>query len=324
MNNLTINPPPPGLDGLIWRPITRDDLTGLVDLAKMCYLSDGGLHFMFEPEEIISRFFPDEPGAAIGAWNADGQLVACNTVTVSGDSSRLRATIVGHVRPDIRNRGIGTYLIRWSQVQAESLLAGAAADQRVLQIRTESLTETASRLYGAHGFKQEMEALMMRRDLDMPLPDHAFPPDVTVTSWQLDLADQFFQAYHAAFRDRPGFPGLSADQWITRVTENDHKPEWSLLADVDGVPVGFVIGNIDLTLDPPGGHIWQIGVVPAQRRRGLGSALLVETMRRMQVAGAVSARLEVHVNNPGAIQTYAELGFVTIGRRARYERIMEQ
>jgi len=183
MNNSTINPPPPSLDGLIWRPITRDDLTELVDLAGMCYLSDGGLHFLFEPDEIISRFFPDEPGAAIGALNADGQLVACNTVTISGNSSTLRATIVGHVRPDMRGRGFGTYLMRWSQVQAESLLAGAAADQRVLQIRTESLTEIASRLYEVHGFKQTFKELVMRRELDMPLPDRALPPDVTVTSW---------------------------------------------------------------------------------------------------------------------------------------------
>lgn len=324
MKNSTINPPPPTLDGLIWRPITRDDLADLVALAKACYLSDGGIHAMFEPDEIISRFFPDEPGAAIGALNADGQLVACNTVTVSGDSSTQRATIVGHVRPDMRGRGFGTYLMRWSQVQAQNLLAGSAAEQQLLKIRTESLTESAHHLYLAHGFQSAFEALVMEWDLHMPLPYRPLPPDVTITYWQPDLADQFFQAYDAAFRERPGFPGYSADQWITGVTENDHKPEWSLLAYVDGVPVGFVIGNIDLTLDPPGGHIYQMGVVPAQRRRGLGSALLVETMRRMQLTGAVSARLEVHVDNPGATQTYAELGFVTIGRRAGYERIVEQ
>jgi mycothiol synthase len=324
MNNSTINPAPPALAGLTWRPITRDDLDALVNLAKTCYLSDGGIHSMFELEEIISQFFPDEPGAAIGALNAEGQLVACNTVHLRDESGRQRAVIVGLVRPDMRGRGLGTYLMRWSQVQAQNLLVGAAANQQVLTIRTESLTETAHHLYLAHGFQNMFEELVMERDLHLPLPDRPLPPDVTITDWQPELADQFFQAYHAAFRERPGFPGYSADQWITRVTENDHKPEWSLLAYVDGVPVGFVIGNIELALDPPGGHIWQIGVVPAQRRRGVASALLVETMRRMQAAGAVSARLEVHVNNPGAIQTYADLDFVTIGRRARYEQIIEQ
>jgi len=90
------------------------------------------------------------------------------------------------------------------------------------------------------------------------------------------------------------------------------------------VPLGFIIGTIDLTGSPPGGYVWQIGVVPTARRRGLASALLIETLRRMQAAGAPCADLTVHTNNPGAIQAYAGLGFVTIGRRARYERIAEQ
>jgi hypothetical protein len=54
MNNSTINPPPPSLDVLIWRSITCDDLDALVDLAKTCYLSDGGIHSMFQPDEIIT------------------------------------------------------------------------------------------------------------------------------------------------------------------------------------------------------------------------------------------------------------------------------
>jgi mycothiol synthase len=323
MKNTTTNPSPPELDGLLWRPVTRDDLSLQVDLAQTCYLSDGGIHAMFEPEEISSRFFPDGPGAATGALNAEGQLVACATVNISGDSSTLRATIQGHVRPDMRGKGLGTYLMHWSQAQAQDLLAGGATEQRVLRIRTESLTESAQQLYLAHGFQNVFEALVMGRDLRQPLPDWPLPSDVTINHWQPDLSQQFFQAYHAAFRDRPGFPGYSADQWISGVNENDHKPEWSLLAWVRGEPVGYVIGNIDLTLDPAGGHIWQVGVIPAQRRRGLGSALLVESMRRMQAAGAVSARLEVHVDNPGAIQAYAGLGFVTIDRRARYEKILD-
>jgi mycothiol synthase len=45
------------------------------------------------------------------------------------------------------------------------------------------------------------------------------------------LADQFFRAYHASFRERPGFPGWSAAEWIGgRIDDENAKPEWSLLA----------------------------------------------------------------------------------------------
>ena len=320
MKNAANNPVPPNLAGLTWRPLNGDDLPTLVQLANACLLADGGLSFLFEPDVLQSRYFPDGPGTAIGAFAPDGRLVACAAVHIVSNSGLQQATIVGQVHPDLRNRGIGDYLMRWSQDQARLLLAGTPENQRVLQVQTEALTEPAERLYHAHGFEKVFEELVMRLDFDRPLPDQAFPGDVTITSWEPALGEQFYQAYHAAFQARPGFPGWSAAEWIERVTENDFKPEWSLLARAGGAPAGFVIGNIDLTTDPPGGHVWQVGVVPAQRRRGICSALLVETMRRMQADGAAFAQLTVHTNNPGAIQAYARLGYTTIGRRARYER----
>lgn len=321
MENPTAFPSPPHLAGLVWRPITIDDLPVLVELAHTCLLIDGGLSFLIdEPETFKNSYFPDEPGVGIGAFAQDDGLVACAKVHIDAESDPPRATIVGQVRPDLRNKGIGAYLMRWSQEQAQALLAGAAEKPWVLQIKTESLTESADQLYRVHGFDCVFEELVMRRDLGLPITDHAIPPDITMASWKPELAEQFYQAYHAAFRERPGFPGWSASEWITHVTENDHIPEWSLLASADGAPLGFVIGNIDLTTSPPGGFVWQIGVIPAQRRRGLGSALMTETLRRMQETGAASAQLTVHTNNPGAIDAYTRLGFVTIGRRARYER----
>jgi ribosomal protein S18 acetylase RimI-like enzyme len=152
------------------------------------------------------------------------------------------------------------------------------------------------------------------------MPDCSLPPGVTLTNWQPTLSDQFFQAYDAAFRERPGFPGWSAAEWVDSWTTDNFRPEWSLLARADNVPLGFLTA----AANPPHGFVVQVGVIPSHRRLGLGSALIVETMRRMQSAGTVSIQLTVNVNNPGAIQVYAELGFTTIGRRGRYERIAGQ
>src|SRR5437867_2897075 len=100
MENSTINPAPPLLPGLIWRTITCGNLAALVELAAECHLADGGLAFMNEPGNLKSRYFPDAPGASIGAFTADEHLVACATVHVSGNSGTQRAMIVGQVRPD--------------------------------------------------------------------------------------------------------------------------------------------------------------------------------------------------------------------------------
>ena len=311
---------PPSLAGFVWRPITRDDLAALVDLARTCFPVDGGLHFMLEPESLTDNYFPNAPGVAVGAFASDQGLVACTTVHLSGDSNTPRAIIVGQVHPALRNRGFGAYLMHWSQEQAQMLLAEVTADQWLLQIRTESLTASAHRLYLAHGFASISESLVMRRNLDLPLADYAFPPGVTIADWDPALADQFFQAYDAAFRERPGFPGYATAEWVDSWMTDRFRPEWSMLARSGDESLGFLMA----TSNPPHSFIMQVGVIPAQRRRGLASALMAETMRRMQRAGAISVQLTVNVNNPGAIQTYTQRGFVPIGRRARYERIVER
>ncbi len=318
MQVLPTLPPSPPPD-LVWQPITRDALSALVELANACFVADGGLHFLFETESLCSLFFPDTPRATIGAFAPDGRLVACATEQRDDDVNRPRVVMVGHVHPDLRYLGLGGYLMRWSLAQAELLMDGSPG-QKVLKVRTESLTESAHRLYLAHGFEPKMEELVMRRDLHLPLPDCQFPPGVTMTTWDMTLADQFFQAYHAAFRERPGFPGWTAAEWVNNFTDDDDnfRPDWSLLARADDTPLGFLMASAN----PPHGFVMQVGVVPSARRRGICSALIVETMQRMQAAGALSTQLLVNINNPGAIRAYEALGFATMGRRAYYERFL--
>ena len=318
MENAIINPTPPRLPGLSWRPITLNDLAGLVELAEACRLADGGLAFLNEPDNLAERYFPEAPGAAIGAFSPDGRLEACATTHLVPDTWTKRVVIVGQVRPAWRGRGIGNYLMRWSLAQGAALYAADPVDRQLLQVATESLTDEASDLYQAHGFEAVMEELIMWRDLQLPLPEQTLPPDVTVMSWRPDLAIQFYQAYQASFRDRPGFPGWSAAEWIDWTQDDENaRPEWSLLARVGETPVGFLTAAIE----PPGGFVVQVGVVPEQRRRGLGTALMVESMRRMRTAGEKAVQLTVNINNPGAVQAYVKLRFVAVGRRARFEQI---
>jgi mycothiol synthase len=314
-----IDPAPPDIERLTWRRLDRADFAVLAELAKRCLAVDGGLGFLFDAENLQERFFPDAPAVAIGAVDGDGRMAACAAVQLAGESGEQRAVMAGHVRPDLRGRGIGDFLMRWGEAKARSLLAQTGAKRGVLVVRSESLTKPADRLYRRHGFEQTFEQLVMRRDFALPLPDCPLPLGVTLADWRPELGEQFYRAYYPAFRDRPGFPEWSAEEWISRVVANDLVPEWTLLARAGDEPVGFVIGCLDLTTEPPGGYIWQTGVVPRWRRRGIGSAILAEMMRRMRADGAPWTQLTVN-DNPGAILTYERLGFATVGRRARYER----
>jgi mycothiol synthase len=315
-----IDQAPPNIEGVSWRPLDRSDLAAVAELAGTCLAVDGGLGSLFDAQNLQARFFPEPPAAAIGSVDTGGRMAACAAVQLAGGSDEQQAVMVGHVRPDLRTRGIGDFLIGWAEAKALSLFAEAGAERGMLVVRTESLTEAADSLYRRRGFKQTFEQLVMRRDFSLPLPDCPLPRGVTLANWRAELGEQFYRAYYPAFRDRPGFPGWSAEEWVSHVVGNDLVPEWTLLAQAGDQPVGFVIGCSDLTADPPGGYVWQTGVIPSWRRRGIASALLAEMMRRMQAAGTLWTQLVVTNDNPGAVLTYERLGFTTIGRRAQYER----
>ena len=153
------------------------------------------------------------------------------------------------------------------------------------------------------------------------LPDASLVARFDVQTWSEESAPRFAAAYAPAFSDRPGFPGWSEHEWIEHVTANDLVPDWSLLANIDDKPAGFVIACTDSSLDPPGGYVWQVGVVASERGAGIGSGLMVESMKRMKAAGARWVDLTVHTDNPRAIHVYERLGFAVVGRRARYGRL---
>ena len=60
-----------------------------------------------------------------------------------------------------------------------------------------------------------------------------------------------------------------------------------------------------------------MGLMPDQRGRGLGRALLEGTLERARAAGVLRVELEVYASNAAAIALYERCGFRHEGRRRR-------
>ena len=296
------------LPGVRWAALLAADRAQVEALGRACLAADGG----FMPLPLAGCL--DAGAPAIGAWNESGGLLGASAVRLQEGADETLAAIVGQVLPGARGRGIGRRLIEWSVAQGQALLAQAEGPRpRALRIATEGLVPAAERLYARYGFAQSFAEDVMRRDLAGDLPLVPLPDGVALDTWAPERAAQFFAAYNASFRTRPGFAGWSAEQWIAWATDDDDfRPGLSLLARAGDAPVGFLIGAE--------GWLVQVGVVPAWRGRGLGAALAAEMLRRAQASGAASTLLDVNVNNPGAARVYERLGFVRIGRRARFTR----
>jgi len=99
---------------------------------------------------------------------------------------------------------------------------------------------------------------------------------------------------------------------------------FTLIAEVDGKAAGFLLGYIDSLGDGDihlreefrrSGHISDVFVDPAYRRRGLTRAMLDEAERRFKSKGLAWMDLSFVDANDGAEKTYRAAGF------APYERI---
>jgi [ribosomal protein S18]-alanine N-acetyltransferase len=79
-------------------------------------------------------------------------------------------------------------------------------------------------------------------------------------------------------------------------------------------PAGFVLA-IDLGREC---EILSLGVVPGERRAGLGTALLNSICAAARQRGSVFIALEVAVDNVAALALYTRDGFTEVGRRTNY------
>jgi [ribosomal protein S18]-alanine N-acetyltransferase len=88
----------------------------------------------------------------------------------------------------------------------------------------------------------------------------------------------------------------------------------SLVAEDEGAIVGFAIIEHVLERNRRIGHVVTIDVAPAQRRHGVGRMLMDALLEACRKAKVFLVRLEVAVDNDGAIAFYKLLGFTETGR----------
>jgi mycothiol synthase len=244
---------------------------------------------------------------AAGLGDGAGGLLAAIAVRPGPHGS----VVTGLVDPAVRGRGIGARLLDAALVVAEN----GAPEDGFVTVETEGLSPDAEKLFESRGLRQFFAEDVMRIDLagDVP-PEPVWPAGAVVAEWSGETAERFFRVYAASFRERPGFPDPSAQEWIEETAEDDDfRPAWSLLATLPEIgDAGFVsVGD---------NWIQQVGVVPAARRTGLGGALIRESLRRMAGAGLREGWLCVNVDNAAA-SLYRRTGFQDMGRRARYRPV---
>ncbi|MDG6930221.1 MAG: ribosomal protein S18-alanine N-acetyltransferase [Nitrososphaerota archaeon] len=98
----------------------------------------------------------------------------------------------------------------------------------------------------------------------------------------------------------------------------DNFPDGFLVVKLNGKVVGYEMNRLERGLSNFGfnfvkkGHVVSIAVIEEHRNKGLGTALLQESMNKMKENGCSEIYLEVRITNEPALKLYKKLGFSII------------
>jgi len=218
-----------------------------------------------------------------------GGLVGAVSLIFGRHRGQLRDLVV---QPDARRCGVGTALIEAAldRFREQALRLAEAQDWDAPTYRA---------FYEALGFRPARRYLLLRWDLTTPLPALPLNHEVTVRPATLadleEIADLYARMYSPYWDwSRDGTPEEVREEYraifARRFTEKESDRVY-LVAVLEGQLVGGVTSRIDEEYNQvksialgslnPGG----VGVLPAYRRRGIGSRLLAEALALLRDRG---------------------------------------
>jgi len=147
------------------------------------------------------------------------------------------------------------------------------------------------------------------------------PADVTIRDAERSDLESVVDIERAAF-DQPwpytAFERFLGESGFLVAVDGDSAGRRSR-TDADTV-VGYVVGDVTPNFGRDIGHVKDLAVADAARRRGIGRSLLVQSLAALAVDGAEVVKLEVRESNAPARTLYRDVGFDVARRVPRYYR----
>jgi mycothiol synthase len=276
------------------RPSSRAD-----DDAVLAILAAREAHDFEVPEFVrgflLERWRVDEFNPATDAVVAEDDAVAI------GYAALLEQGAIAFVAPEHESKGAGSRLLEWAEARA------VQARRPVHRQLIAASNASAHELLGAAGYERIRSVIQMAIALGRlsevpPAPEGVTlaPLDVDADGRDLHTADLASFAGNADYEPST-FESFEAEH----LRAPDLDPGLSRVARRGTMIAGFTVCR----RQPDGaGHIDLLAVDHSERRRGLGTTLLITAFSQFAAAGLHEARLEVASDNPRGLRLYERAG----------------
>ncbi|MGH2417237.1 MAG: GNAT family N-acetyltransferase [Candidatus Limnocylindria bacterium] len=324
------------IHGLVLRPYAGEaDLPDLVRIQNAEWVADG----LSYRETVAER----------AAWyrNASAQFDPARDVTIAEidgrpvgytkrdwvdthDGVREHRT-GGAVDPDWRRRGIGTALLRDSELRSAALAASQPTERPlVIGCFTGDRNAGAVALARREGFEAARWFFDMERPaIDGDLPEiPTLPEGIEVRPVEESQFRAIWRADIEAFRDHWG-GGDESDEAFRRYQEApDFDPSLWVVAwdgpEVAAACVNTIYREENASLAMKRGWLDSVFTRRPWRKRGLASALIARSLHVLAGRGMQVAALGVDADNPsGALRLYESFGFAVTERGTAWRKPLE-
>ncbi len=276
------------------RPATHDDERAVLHVLAARDAHDLG-QTDFTRDLLLGQWRTAEfdPGADAVVAEDDDVLVGFGAVFTPG--------ALAFVDPEHEDQGIGTALLAWVQTRAREL--GRETHRQPVAQRNAS----GHALLQRAGYRQVRTVLRMERVLRTPPPVPRAPDGITLH--ELDVirdAEALHAADRAAFAENPDYEPESLEAFREEhLGSRELDPGLSRVARRGPAVAGFTLCR---RAEPSTGYIDLLAVEERERRRGLGTVLLLTAFASFARAGLHDAQLEVASDNPRALRLYERAG----------------
>lgn len=193
----------------------------------------------------------------------------------------------------------------------------------VLRAISDSSDERLAAVLTERGYTKIRASYRMVIELEGRMFEPSLPADASIRVARASGEDELLHSLaERSFADHWGFIPQPLEEWrhwFREIGEAD--PTLWFVAEVAGEPAGVALCRPTMHGNADGGWVSTLGVLPAFRGRGLGTALLVHAFGEFQRRGRTRVGLGVDAENTtGAVRLYERAGMRVIRRWDTWER----
>ena len=297
-----------------------DDFTLLCEVHNACNIADGleeqvsVEEFKHEVEHLPNFHVPDDTLIVEHHDNVCGYVMVY--YRPADDEGNWIHWLRLMLMPEAQVPEVEEAVLSWGENRLREKCVAPMEAERFFQTWCGENMMRKKELLADQGYAAIRYSYLMRRPNLDHIPESALPDGLEFRAVETDHLRELWAVRCEAFRDHWGHTAETEDDFQRWISDpNVNISLWRAVWDKKtnraiGLSVNAIFPNDNARYGFKRGWLFSIGVLREWRKKGVASAVVVESLKALREAGMTESVLGVDAENPsGALRLYERLGY---------------